>query len=224
MSNKYSLAQKLADNSFFKIYYQTEIGNSFDSYLSQDQLKKIDKNQLIRQYGNNSKITPENWGENKDIFFEQRMEMYDKSYTLVEKIKLEIKTIKKLSINNIDYQILKDRYNTYLKSLIAQPINYQSQIINYKTKHYVLAYLFDCNARGESFPIGNKKKLEHIGNKRMEKGKGNRFYKIFNEIINKDLNSENILIEIGGKYWRKALLHLSQFPESVEQYLQKKQL
>ena len=95
---------------------------------------------------------------------------------------------------------------------------------NYKAKHYVLAYLFECNAKGESFPIGNKKELERIGNERMGAGKGNRFYKVFNEIINKDLNAENNLIEIGGKDWRKAVLELSRTPELVETYLQNKQL
>jgi len=104
-----------------------------------------------------------------------------------------------------------------------QPINPQTDTIKYTTKHYVLAYLFECNATGESFPIGNKKELERIGNKRMGMGKGNRFYKVFNEIINKDLNAENNLIEIGGEDWRKALIELSKAPEMVEEYLQKKQ-
>ena len=117
MKNKHPLVQKLEDNSFFKIYLQTEIRNSFDSYLSQDQLKKIDKKKVIKQYDNNSKITPKNWEQNKDTFFEQRMEMYEKSYTLAEKIKLEIGIIEKIPINNMDYQILKERYNTYLKTL-----------------------------------------------------------------------------------------------------------
>jgi hypothetical protein len=88
----------------------------------------------------------------------------------------------------------------------------------------VLAYLFECNAKGESYPIGNKKELERIGNNRMEAGKGNTFYKVFNEIIRKDLNVENNLIEIGGEYWRKAVIKLTKEPELVEKYLQNKHL
>jgi len=47
---------------------------------------------------------------------------------------------------------------------------------------------------------------------------------IFNEVINKDLNAEKNLFEIGGEYWRKAVIELSKAPELVENYLQSKQL
>lgn len=109
-------------------------------------------------------------------------------------------------------------------ALPPQPINNETDTEKYTTKHYLLAYLFECNAKGESFPIGNKKELERIGNKRMGAGKGNRFYKVFNEVINKDLNAEKNLLEIGGEYWRKAVIELSKAPELVEKYLQSKQL
>lgn len=104
------------------------------------------------------------------------------------------------------------------------PINSETDTEKYTAKHYLLAYLFECNAKGESYPIGNKKELERIGNERMGAGKGNRFYKVFNEVINKDLNAENNLFEIGGEYWRKAVIELSKAPELVENYLQSKQL
>lgn len=104
------------------------------------------------------------------------------------------------------------------------PINSETDTEKYTAKHYLLAYLFECNAKGESYPIGNKKELERIGNERMGAGKGNRFYKVFNEVINKDLNAENNLLEIGGEYWRKAVIKLSKAPELVENYLQSKQL
>lgn len=92
------------------------------------------------------------------------------------------------------------------------------------TKHYVLAYIFDCNAMGNILPRGNKKVLESIGNELMGAGKGNTFYKVFNEIIVKDMNVEKSLSEIGGECWRKAVIELSKAPELVEQYLQSKQL
>jgi len=104
------------------------------------------------------------------------------------------------------------------------PINSETDTEKYTAKHYLLAYLFECNAKGESYPIGNKKELERIGNERMGAGKGNRFYKVFNEVINKDLNAEKNLFEIGGEYWRKAVIELSKAPELVENYLQSKQL
>ncbi|MGE4433773.1 MAG: hypothetical protein AB7D40_07145 [Bacteroidales bacterium] len=104
------------------------------------------------------------------------------------------------------------------------PINSETDTEKYTAKHYLLAYLFECNAKGESYPIGYKKKLERIGNERMGAGKGNRFYKVFNEVINKDLNAEKNLFEIGGEYWRKAVIELSKAPELVENYLQSKQL
>lgn len=100
----------------------------------------------------------------------------------------------------------------------------EQKTIRYTAKHYVLAYLIECNAKGESFPIGQKKELEKIGNEKMGTGKGNRFYKVFNEVINKDLNVEKNLFEIGGEYWRKAVIELSKAPELVENYLQSKQL
>lgn len=106
----------------------------------------------------------------------------------------------------------------------AQPINSEIDTKKYTAKHYLLAYLFECNAKGVSYPIGNKKELVRIGNERIGAGKGNRFYKVFNEIINKDLNAENNLFEIGGEYWRKAVIELSKAPELVENYLQSKQL
>lgn len=124
-----------------------------------------------------------------------------------------------------------ERYKVYLENLLidlnapaAQPINNETDTEKYTAKHYLLAYLFECNAKGESFPIGKKKELERIGNERMGAGKGNRFYKLFNEVINKDLNAEKNLFEIGGEYWRKAVIELSKTPELVEKYLQSKQL
>ncbi|EAZ83043.2 hypothetical protein ALPR1_12520 [Algoriphagus machipongonensis] len=94
----------------------------------------------------------------------------------------------------------------------------------YTAKHYVLAYLFECNASGVRFPRGIKSKLESEGNQRMGAGKGNRFYKAFNEITSFDLNVESNLKIIGGDHWREAIIQLSKDPETVEEYLQSKGL
>ena len=131
------------------------------------------------------------------------METYKESYTLTEKIKLELSELEKLSINKTDYQILKDRYKAYLEqknALPPQQTNTEKDNIRYTAKHYVLSYLIECNAKGESFPIGQKKELERIGSQRIGTGKGHRFYREFNTIINNyDINKPNNLIEIGGK-------------------------
>jgi hypothetical protein len=132
-------------------------------------------------------------------------------------------------VNKVEEQVKKHHtlFATFDKcehNTPPPPINSETDTEKYAAKHYVLAYLFECNAKGESYPIGNKKELERIGNERMGAGKGNRFYKVFNEIINKDLNAENNLIEIGGKYWRNAVIELTKAPELVKNYLESKQL
>lgn len=126
------------------------------------------------------------------------------------------------------------QYSTYLKDKLSklnklppqqtEEPKPEQETIRYTAKHYVLAYLIECNAKGESFPVGQKKELEKIGNRIMGAGKGNRFYKVFNEIISKDLNNENNLIEIGGENWRTIVKDLSNEPETIETYLQNKQL
>ena len=96
--------------------------------------------------------------------------------------------------------------------------------IKYKTKHYVLTYIIECYAKGEIPPRGEKIKLEKIGNEKMGVGKGNTFYKVFSQIINKDFNIERDLIEIGGDDWRKIIKNLSKEHDKIETYLQSKEL
>ena len=119
---------------------------------------------------------------------------------------------------------LKLYYRELFKALPLQLTTTENETLKYKASHYVLTYLIESNAKGESFPIGQKKELERIGNQRMGVGKGNRFYKVFNEVVHKDLNVENNLIEIGGDNWRTIVKNLSKEPETVETYLQSKQL
>jgi hypothetical protein len=111
-----------------------------------------------------------------------------------------------------------------IQPLRHQLINSKADIKKYQAKHYVLAYIFECDAKGVGYPTGNKIELERIGSERIGAGKGNRFYKVFNATIGKDLNSENDLIEIGGENWRDAVIELSKDPELVKEYLQNKLL
>ena len=105
---------------FFRIYIETKIGNTLDSLYSKDELAKIDKNQLIKLYNNDSSITPDNWHNKKDILFKQHMEKYEDSYTLNEKIKLELKALNNLPISSADYEILAERYKKYLTNKTKQ--------------------------------------------------------------------------------------------------------
>lgn len=209
------IQEQLADFNFFQIEVVADLEFEGKTY------------QNLKQRNNDSILTPENWEQHKEKFLIQRMATYKDSYTLAEKLKLELLSLEKLPINKTDYQILKDRYRAYLEqkqTLPPQQTTTENDTIKYTAKHYVLTYLIECNATGKSFPIGQKKELEKIGNSIMGDGKGNRFYKVFNEIVQKDINDENNLIEIGGENWRTIVKDLSNEPETIETYLQSKQL
>lgn len=95
---------RIADLSFFQIYVKVDV--SIDG--------KLYKNQRVRN--NSSILTPANWDENVQVFFEQRMSSYKDSYTPNEKIESELEILEKLPINSQDYKILKSRYIEYLLS------------------------------------------------------------------------------------------------------------
>ena len=95
---------RIADFSFFQIYVQADV--SIDGRLY--------KNQKVRN--NSSILTPANWDENVQVFFEQRMSSYKDSYSPNEKIELELEILERLPINSRDYKILKSRYFEYLLS------------------------------------------------------------------------------------------------------------
>jgi len=76
----------------------------------------------IKQRNNDSVITPENWEAKKETFFEQRMETYKDSYSITEKINLELKRIDKMQIESNDYTVIRERYRQYLMDWsIAKP-------------------------------------------------------------------------------------------------------
>lgn len=97
----------------------------------------------------------------------------------------------------------------------------------YRGEHYALAYIFDCNAIGESIPFGSKTELEKIGKKRVNGAiSENTFYKAVTRILkdDKDLNVEKNLVEIAGEDWKEIIFELSKYPEELQKYLQSKQL
>jgi hypothetical protein len=123
MSIQNRVFKKIADFNFFKINIipkKVNILDFFKDRLTADEIKKLDKNKVVR-IGNNDIVTTDNWSKLKDIFFSQRMETYNSSYTLNEKIKLELETLEKLPIIKTDYKILKERYQKYLTNVKPQP-------------------------------------------------------------------------------------------------------
>ena len=123
MSIQNRVFKKIADFNFFKIDINPKKVNILDVFkdmLTADEIKKLDKNKVVR-IGNNDIVTTDNWSKLKDIFFSQRMETYNSSYTLNEKIKLELETLEKLPIIKTDYKILKERYQKYLTNVKPQP-------------------------------------------------------------------------------------------------------
>ena len=124
MSIRNRILNKTADFSFFQVYIDTKASNIVDDFkdvLTSDEIKKLDKNKVVRIKNNDSIITIDNWSKLKDVFFSQRMETYNSSYTPNEKIKLELETLEKLPINKTDYKILKERYQKYLTNVKPQP-------------------------------------------------------------------------------------------------------
>jgi len=94
-NTKQRLSKSLSDINFFKIYSETN---------------------NKKEFNNDSFIKPENWNNLKDIFFTQRMDKYNSSFTQFEKIKLELEDLENLTINNTDYKILKERYKDFLNN------------------------------------------------------------------------------------------------------------
>jgi hypothetical protein len=103
------IIQSNEDWSFFQIWVIADL--EFDG--------KIYRNE--KQYNNDSILTPENWEQHKETFFTQRMAIYKDSYTLAEKIKLEVSGLEKLRINKTDYEVLKERYKSHLEQKQALP-------------------------------------------------------------------------------------------------------
>ena len=135
-----------------------------------------------------------------------------------------------------DIQYYRQYYKTVLKylkffkndnaklAILPQQTTTENETIRYTAKHYALAYLLECAAKGEGNRGGQKKELEKIGNEKMGAGKGNTFYKGVNKLVKCNLSDENVLIEIGGKNWLEIVKDLCKEPETVEVYLKNKRI
>lgn len=109
MSIQQRILNSFADFNFFQIEVIADL--EFEGKTYKD----------VKQKNNDSILTPENWEQHKETFFSQRMATYKDSYTLAEKLILELLSLEKLPINKTDYQILKDRYRGYLEQKQALP-------------------------------------------------------------------------------------------------------
>jgi hypothetical protein len=139
MSTLDRIYKRLAAFNFFQI---TVIGD-----LEID--GEVHKN--IRQINNDSIITTNNWEQHKDIFFNERMATYEDSYTIKEKIKLELEILEKLPINEDIYKVLKDRYLEYLKAVPVDTISEQNH-----TKKIIHTAFRDMHHKGWEFVFRTK--------------------------------------------------------------------
>ena len=145
---KLKILDQLADKLFFQI----------DQIADFEFKGKIYPN--VKQKNNDSILTPENWEQYKDIFFEQRMTKYKESYTISEKLKLELETVEKLPINKTDYKILSNRYKDYLINKQEVPIlnntSTTKKYKDYKKENWFLTGI--PLATGEAFDLYEKYK------------------------------------------------------------------
>jgi hypothetical protein len=98
---------------FFQVYVEKEIGNSFDGLFSKEELLNIDTSKT-GQF--NVLLNTNNWNKHKDDFYTQRISSYKDSYTLDEKIKLELEALETIQFEKRDNKVLADRYKTLLES------------------------------------------------------------------------------------------------------------
>jgi len=110
------ITELLANTNFFqmKVFADLEIDGKIYKYKE--------------QRNNDSILNPKNWEQHKETFFTQRMAMYSDSYTLAEKLKLEVSRLEKLPVDITDYEILKDRYKSYLEQKQALPTQQKETI------------------------------------------------------------------------------------------------
>jgi hypothetical protein len=175
MSNLNGIIQKISDFTFFQIDVIADI--KFEG--------KVYKN--VKQRNNDSILKPENWEKHKQTFFEQRMSNYKDSYTLTEKINLELDLIKKLSINETDYKILKDRYNVFLKSI---QIQFQQTENNKFDEKYKAQILFKV---GLLFAKGEMNKYFTVNSKN-------------STVMNSEYTAPKIAKELGNDRYNKYIL------------------
>jgi hypothetical protein len=103
---KNQLQKEINDNSFFQINVVGSIEVDGKNYEN------------IKQRNNDSIITTENWNERKLDFFNQRMINHKDTFTLNEKIELEIDMLNNCVFETDEHKILKKRYLDFLNGAL----------------------------------------------------------------------------------------------------------
>ena len=106
---------------FFQIYTETKNGNK-----------------VIRVKNNDHILTTDNWQKHKDVFFIQRMEKHKPSYTIDEKIKLELEDLETIQFNKRDNKVLADRYKVLLESKKNLQIEIDKSVVEPEYKSQIL--------------------------------------------------------------------------------------
>ena len=182
------LKKSIESLRFFQVYIETKIGDSLDGLFTEDDLKKIDRNKVVKLYTDDSEITTDNWDTLKETFFGQRMEIYPDSYTQQERIRFELKGLQNLSFQKRDDQVLEKRYKKYLliKSEPPPPLENQKigQLTN-KQKALIAVYTKQTINRKDGNAIYNE--FTHFSSRQNRIGSEQTDLKLKNKI--KLLNS-----------------------------------
>lgn len=110
-----------------------------------------------------------------------------------------------------------------LSDIDVQESQYLTEEVYY-AKHYVLAFMFDYSISGGRYEdlLGQKKKIINIAESRLNgEFSSDRFYKVFNELVdlNIDLENENSIINIIGDDWKDIVINLSNEPKKMKEHL-----
>ncbi len=118
--------KKLLEDKKQEIFSERNIDNNFEinPYTFFLVPVKFHDGELFTE---DSELNPSNWKNKVDDFFAYRMTTYPKGYTEEEKINLEIKKLSKLVIKEEQYEILKDRYKTYLNKKVLQVVKEENK-------------------------------------------------------------------------------------------------
>ena len=94
----------------------------------------------------------ENWNEYKDMLFDKRTEFYNDSYTLKQKINLELDRLKELPTFDDNDKIFQDRYNdervladNYKEYLLTKKANLKSQSAKGAKQQKKTSYVWQSN-------------------------------------------------------------------------------
>lgn len=144
-------------------------------------------------------------------------------------------------INAVNPELLDldgQKYIAFLKAYFenkeAEPEPQQTERKKYFTKHYVITFILDSFASGNSaFYSNNQTELEEKINKAQvqrkfkqnEVGTGRHFVRTLRDKFskfNKDNFTQSVIVDKIGENWRDIVLELSDDPKTLKTYLKQK--